>query len=98
VDNALRVDRPVENDTDRQREELKQAIRVAMEKGELVQEPELTLSNGHRSVDAMNWDGGSNTQRTGNKNKQKSIKKAKSTPQDAFFEVSDSGPDEDEEG
>ncbi|KAF8515324.1 hypothetical protein BU17DRAFT_51737 [Hysterangium stoloniferum] len=88
----------VTDNTNRQREELKQAIQMAMEKGELEQDPELALSKGERSADAMNWDEESETvQRGGKRGQQKDVKEAKTTYQDAFFEVSDNDSDEDEE-
>jgi len=83
------------DDTNRQREELKQAIKIAMEKGELEQDPELALSGG--SADAMNWGEESETAQRGMKSKQKDVKQAKTTPPDAFFEVSDNDSNEDEE-
>ncbi|KIJ51263.1 hypothetical protein M422DRAFT_776549 [Sphaerobolus stellatus SS14] len=85
--------------SDTKREELRQMVKTAMEKGEMDAEPELTMDTRRDAdMDAMELDD-SETNKSSKKSKQKKDdkpKKPKGLQDDGFFDESED--DEDEEG
>ena len=74
-------------------------VKVAMEKGEMDAEPELTMdSRKEGDLDTMEWDGSENQTKSSKDKKRKDGKssKSKGIQDDAFFQGSDEG--ESEEG
>lgn len=79
------------SDTDKQREELRQLVRTAMERGEMDAEPEMTMDKSRPSTEAMELEGESEPRFRAGKGKQKAVVASgrKGVPGDAFFEASD---------
>lgn len=77
------------SDTDKQRDEFRRWVKVAMEKGEMDSEPEVMMEKRLPQKEGMEWD--EESEPRGERGKQKvATSKSKGVPGDAFFEASDS--------